>query len=111
MANTCYCKLTVHAGLSTEKVMEWLGDDEVEHNEEEQSYGWTSRGEPCMTSVVQLHVVHGGYFTFSYEDVLANVLVELSFKPSPTHTEIYEEDIAVDTEEFPLGEPLKWLPF
>jgi len=114
MSNTVYCKLKVLSNVSRERVEEWLGEDELEYNEEEKSYGWTSRGAPDVISVFQFHTMYGGCFTFSYEDVLANVLVEVSFKDSPTHTEIYkDEDMAVDTAEaeFPSDHPLKWLPF
>jgi hypothetical protein len=110
--NTVYCKLQVITGVSHDDIMKWLDDDEAHYNEAEKNYSWTSRGTPDMSRVFYFHAVHGGYFTFSYEDVLANVFVEVAFKESPTHQQIYEEeDIAVDTEEFPLGEPLKWLPF
>ena len=114
MANTVYCKLQVISNVSREHVEEWLNDDEVSYDEDTETYSWTSRGAPDVVSVFQFHTIRGGCFTFSYEDVLANVECTISFKDSPTHTEIYKDnDDPVDTTEaeFPTDHPLKWLPF
>jgi hypothetical protein len=104
MSNTVYCKLKVIAGLSHDKVMGWLGEGEVEYNKEEKSYSWTSVGAPDITSVVQLHAVYDALFTFTYEDVLGNVQLKLSFEESPSHLEIYPDKNAIDADEvcYPL---------